>query len=104
MTEKIEPYGKDIEVLPKKGMPSIQKASPTDLLEILINKGADLATLEKFMDLKDREEKTMPGKHTSRLWQILNQTHRQSIKIKQTASSTRNTVLLMLWLIRQYLI
>jgi len=57
MTEKPEAYGNDIEVLPKKGMPSIQKASPTDLLEILINKGADLATLEKFMDLKDREEK-----------------------------------------------
>ena len=52
MTEEIEKYN-EMQLAPM---------TPTDLLSILVQKGADLATLEKFMDLKEREEKNQARK------------------------------------------
>jgi len=52
MTEEIEKYGK-VQLAP---------TTPADLLSILVQKGADLATLEKFLDLREREEKNQARK------------------------------------------
>lgn len=41
---------------------TLKKMTPSDLLSILVQKGADLATLEKFLDLREREEKNQARK------------------------------------------
>ena len=53
MTEELTKYGDD---------KTLKPMTPSDLLSILVQRGADLATLEKFMDLKEREEKNQARK------------------------------------------
>jgi len=62
---------------------TLKKMTPSDLLSILVQKGADLATLEKFMDLKEREEANQARKQYIKAMaafkanppEILKQTH-----------------------------
>jgi len=57
MTEEIVKYGEE-----NKSIQLSPAMTPSDLLSILVQKGADLATLEKFLDLREREEKNQARK------------------------------------------